>query len=280
MLLHFFVDELDKRGYYDQMKTLVENMYQQNGRQKVTIVAHSMGGPVTLYFLTSYPGVDQSWKNKYINAWVTLSGAWSGGVPTIPVVVTGTSKTPLFLKFFDDLISNFLVPVTRTFESLSFLFPKASVFGNSVLISTPSREYTANDYKQLFSDIGYTNGYKMFQGVQKLNQGYPSPNVHTYCYYGVNVKTPVKYTYDKDFKRDNTVGLRESSVQYGDGDGAVNTVSSEVCHKWTNMPSSLYSFTYRKYSKVNHDGIVKNTRVLADIAAIVRAPPPTSHLSV
>ena len=279
-MLHFIADELDKRGYYDRMKTLVEDMYQQNSKQKVTIVAHSMGGPVTLYFLTSYSGVNQQWKDKYINAWVTLSGAWSGGVATVPVVVTGTSKTPMFLKFFDDLIATFLAPITRTFESFPFIFPKASVFGNSVLISTPSRDYTANDYKQLFRDIGHTNGYKMFQGVQKVNQGYPSPNVHTYCYYGVNVKTPEKFIYDKDFKVDNTVGLRESRVQYGDGDGAVNTVSSEVCHKWTKMPSSLYSFTYRKYNKIDHNGIVTNTRVLADIAAIVRAPPPTSHLSL
>ena len=262
------------------MKTLVEDMYQQNSKQKVTIVTHSLGGPVTLYFLTSYSGVNQQWKDKYINAWVTLSGAWSGSVATLADIVTGTSKTPSFLKPFDNFISEVLVPITRTFESFPFQFPKASVFGNSVLISTPSRDYTANDYNKLFSDIGYTNGYKMFQGVQKVNQGYPSPNVHTYCYYGVNVKTPVKYTYDKDFKGDNTVGLKESSIQYGDGDGSINIVSSKVCHKWSKMPSSLYSFTYREYNKVDHGGMVTNTHVLADIAAIVRAPPPTSHVSL
>ena len=261
------------------MKTLVEDMYRQNSKQKVTIVAHSMGGPVTLYFLTSYSGINQSWKDKYINAFVPLSGAWSGGVATLPEVISGAERTPQFLMFANELVSNFLIPITRTMESLPWLFPKAAIFGNGVLISTPSRDYTANDYKKLFSDIGYTNGYKMFQGVQKINQGYPSPNVHTYCYYGVNVKTPVKYTYDKDFKGDNSIGMK-TSIKYGDGDGSVNTISSEICRKWTKMPSSLYSFTYRKYNKVNHDDIMNNKRVLADVAAIVRAPPPTSHVSL
>ena len=261
------------------MKKLVEDMYRQNNKQKVTIVSHSLGGPIILYFLTSFAGVNQSWKDKYVNAFVPLNGAWSGGVSTLPEVISGTERTPQFLKFAEELVSNFLVPIARTLESIPWIYPKAAIYGNDILISTPSRHYTANDYKQLFSDIGYTNGYKMFQGVQKINQGYPSPNVHTYCYYGVNVKTPETYTYHKDFKRDNSIGMRPS-IKYGNGDGSVNLVSAEICHKWKIMPSSLYSFTYRKYNKVNHDGILKNTRVLADIAAIARAPPPTSHISL
>ena len=50
----------------------------QNGNRRVTLVAHSMGGPVSLYFLTQFARVTQQWKDTYIKSWVTLSGAWSG----------------------------------------------------------------------------------------------------------------------------------------------------------------------------------------------------------
>ena len=51
-------------------------MYEDNGNTKVTLVVHSMGGPVSLYFLTKF--IDQNWKNKYIANYITLAGAWSG----------------------------------------------------------------------------------------------------------------------------------------------------------------------------------------------------------
>ena len=140
------------------------------------------------------------------------------------------------------------------------------------------RDYTANDYKQLFSDIGYSNGYNTYERVLGLNKGYPAPNVPTYCYYGVNVDTPGKFTFGKNFSK-NIIGMVPTDIQFGDGDGTVNTVSSEICHKWSTM-SPKYPFTYRKYNEVNHGDIVKNDRVLADIASIVRAPPPTSHMSM
>ena len=52
-------------------------MHNSSGGEKVTIVIHSMGGIVSLYFLNEV--VTQEWKDQYINAWVTLSRAWSGG---------------------------------------------------------------------------------------------------------------------------------------------------------------------------------------------------------
>ena len=41
-------------------------MYKENGNTKVTLVVHSMGGPVSLYFLTKV--VNQQWKDTYIHS--------------------------------------------------------------------------------------------------------------------------------------------------------------------------------------------------------------------
>ena len=63
-------------------------MYQENGNTKVTITAHSMGGPTVLHFLTSEI-VTQSWKDTYIGNFITLSGAWSGGNEALQAAVSG-----------------------------------------------------------------------------------------------------------------------------------------------------------------------------------------------
>ena len=246
-------------------------MYKSNGRTKVTLVVHSMGGLVSLHFLTAYRGINQAWKDKYIHAYVTLSAAWSGGVATLQTVISGYHGIPDTLLFASKIIGNFIVPLARTFESLPWLFPKSSVYGNRVLVSTPSKDYTASDYKELFSKIGYTNGYRFFQGVQGINPNYPAPNVPTYCFYGDKVDTPLKFTYSKNFNgHTNTIGWKPK-VTNGDGDGSVNIESSRVCHRWSSMPSK-YSFRYKAFHKVSHSEIVSDRKVLAEIGKIVGAP--------
>ena len=264
-------DELEKRGYFHQLKSMIENMYNSNSGTKVTLVVHSMGGLVSLHFLTGFSGVNQAWKDTYIHALVTLNGPWAGTVFVLQTVISGFHKTPDLLLFASKLIDKFALPLTRSFESIPWLFPKSSVFGNQILISTPAKDYTANDLKELFRKVGYTNGYRFFQRVQAINPNLPAPNVPTYCFYGNKVKTPSKLTYSKNFNgKTNTVGLRPR-VTNGDGDGTVNIESARVCHKWSSMPSK-YPFRYKVFSGAGHNSIMKKSKVMAEIGRIVRAP--------
>ena len=258
---HLSTDELERRGYFDNLKRLVEFMYRDNGNQKVTLVVHSMGGLVSLHFLTGYSGIDQAWKDTYINAYVTLSGAWSGGVAALGSVISGKQFGDF--NALNELLAQFLVPITQTIPSIPWLLPRASVFGDRVLVETldaSERDYTAADYQQLFNLIGYDNGYQIHQNlIQTITPDYPAPNVPTYCYYGVDVPTPERYIYDQ-------VGGQPMFVVEGEGDGTVNLVSSEVCLRWRSMP---YRFESRQFSGVNHFNIVRDQEVLKDIAEIV-----------
>ena len=248
-------------------------MYYKNNRAKVTLVVHSMGGLVSLHFLTGYDGIDQAWKDRHINAYVTLSAAWSGGAAALRSVISGTHS--VINKFmWVDVINDYLVPIARTFESIPWLFPRPSVFKDQVLVSTPGREYkaTVRDYQALLTNIpGYENGYQFFQRVQKINEDYPAPYVPTYCFYGDKVNTPLKFDYPKKFDgRTNTIGMTPKTT-HGPGDGTVNTVSSHVCRRWGSMRPH-YHFTDKAFNGVNHMGIVKDKSVLQEIAKIVRAP--------
>ena len=78
--------QLNQRGYYANLKQLVETMYKQNNNMKVTFIIHYMGGPVSLYFLANV--VDQKWKDQHIHSYVTLAGAWDGANSGLGMLVS------------------------------------------------------------------------------------------------------------------------------------------------------------------------------------------------
>jgi len=47
--------------FYPRFQSLVEETYELNGQTSVHLITHSLGGPVTLYFLNSMP---RAWKQK------------------------------------------------------------------------------------------------------------------------------------------------------------------------------------------------------------------------
>lgn len=57
-----------------------------NNNTPVTLLAHSMGGPMTLIMLQRQ---SQKWKDKYISALITLSAVWAGSVKAIKVFAIG-----------------------------------------------------------------------------------------------------------------------------------------------------------------------------------------------
>ena len=91
------IDKLEEMGYYSGLKCLVEEMYKDNNMTPVTLVAHSMGEPVSLYFLNNI--VNQTWKDNYIHAYVpvaaawdgAVAAAWDGAVAALEVILSGTA---------------------------------------------------------------------------------------------------------------------------------------------------------------------------------------------
>ena len=61
--------------YFVLLRDLVEETWQLNGRRKVVLLAHSMGGLYAAYFLSRQPA---AWKDNYIEALVTVNTPWAG----------------------------------------------------------------------------------------------------------------------------------------------------------------------------------------------------------
>ena len=92
---------------------------------------------------------------------------------------------------------------------------------------------------------------------------FPSPNVPTYCFYGLGIPTPETFAYDGGFPD------TQPTIINGEGDGAVNRNSLEVCLRWAN---GSYPFKLSVFPGVFHANIVTDEVVLQSIGEIVGAP--------
>ena len=75
--------------FYKNFRNLIEETYAMNNNTAVSLVTHSMGGPVALYFLNRQ---SQAWKDKYIHSLVTLAGGWGGAAKLLRLMASGKSN--------------------------------------------------------------------------------------------------------------------------------------------------------------------------------------------
>ncbi|XP_050407578.1 phospholipase A2 group XV-like isoform X2 [Patella vulgata] len=72
--------------YFIRLKNLIEDTYIMNNNTPVVLLAHSLGGCVSLYFLNNQ---SQSWKDKYISKYVTVSVPWGGTIKSLLLFTSG-----------------------------------------------------------------------------------------------------------------------------------------------------------------------------------------------
>ena len=127
------IDELKQQGYFTKLQSLVEEMYNV-GNGGVTIIVHSMGGPVSLYFLTSV--VSQEWKDQYIHAYIPLSPAYAGAFGNLEAILFGNHVIKNVASGKDSTAT------TRSFASTAWLLGSPSIWGSTPILTTPNRNYT------------------------------------------------------------------------------------------------------------------------------------------
>ena len=234
------------------MTGLIEEMYEESSQQKVTIVVHSMGGPVTLYLLNNV--TTQEWKDKYINTFIPLAGAWAGCNGGLLTKISAMLAGPQ-AEYLEHFGTSF-----QTLESLVWLIPNPLVWKDRVLVTTKSHNYSANEYEQLFDSISRQTDYNEIKQAFRNNGNLSAPNVSVHCFYGIGTPTVEVVNYGS--------GLPTSydSITYGDGDSVVNLLSSQVCQQWSNQEAP---FNVKIFEKLDHDEIVTDTSTLDAVALAI-----------
>lgn len=207
----------ENKEYFLKLQLMIEEMAEKYGGP-VVLIAHSMGNMYTLYFLNHQP---QAWKDKYIKAFVSLGPPWAGVAKTLRVMASGDNNripviSPLKIR-----------SQQRTAVSTAWLFPYAHTWpSDMVLVSTPSANYTINDYQRFFKAINYTDGWSMREDTEPLVSALEAPGVAVHCLYGTGIPTAQSYIYG------TFPDAEPTTVINGEGDGTVNVLSAIQCKRW------------------------------------------------
>ena len=76
--------------FFVNLTNIIESTYKVNGNKPVVIIGHSMGAALTLILLHDKP---KTWKNKYIKAFVSMSGPYGGSAKAVKVFAVGKSQS-------------------------------------------------------------------------------------------------------------------------------------------------------------------------------------------
>uniref|UniRef100_A0A4W4GB54 Phosphatidylcholine-sterol acyltransferase n=1 Tax=Electrophorus electricus TaxID=8005 RepID=A0A4W4GB54_ELEEL len=239
--------------YFSDLKNLVEEMHDEY-KQPVYLLGHSMGSNYILYFLNQQ---SQAWKDRYIKSFISLGAPWGGAVKSLRVLATGENDGI-------PLVSTIKIREEQRMTTTNpWLLPSMEAWPKDhVFISTPSFNYTNQDYKRFFTDINFEDGWYMWEDTRTLTAGLPTPGVEVYCFYGVGLPTPVTYVYGEEFPDADPV-----DILYDDGDDTIDSRSMSMCKRWIGQQEQQVHVT--EFKGMPHLDIVFNHIVLATIQEIL-----------
>ncbi|KAL7307235.1 hypothetical protein TKK_0000957 [Trichogramma kaykai] len=237
----------ENEEYFTKLKELVEETYIINFNQPVTLLAHSMGGPMSLIFLQRQT---QKWKDKYISSLITLAGAWGGSVKALKVFAIGDDLGAYLLR------ESILKDQQITSPSLGWLLPSKLFWkDDEVLVQTQTKNYTFANIKEYLIDINVPNGWEFYKDNEKYQLDFRPPGVVLHCLHGEKVDTVEKLYYKPGITIDGYPQLIP-----GNGDGTVNIRSLEGCMHWTDkQKQKIY---HQPFPGVNHMQILSDKKVL------------------
>lgn len=242
----------EMKEYFVNLKILVEDTFTKTS-QRTIFVTHSMGSPMTLYFLNQQT---QAWKDKYIKSWISLGGCWAGTVKALKVYAQGDNLGVRVLS------ETALREQQRTSPSLSWLMPSDKLWRpDEVIVQTSTRNYTIRDYQDFFLDINFPTAYDYWQDTRPLVHDLVAPGVELHCLFGTGVDTAERLVYDK------TTPLGKATIIMGDGDGTVNVRSLSACAKWADEQKQ--PVVVQPFPKRDHMGVLNDPDILSYIQNVV-----------
>lgn len=220
-------DESYLKRYYAELKALIERAYDktascESGPKRVFVGTHSLGGPVFLYFLNTY--VDDAWKQKYLRAFISVGGPWTGSPKAIRALLSGDSEG----MPGDNL--EFL-SAERLMGGLLWMAPYQAFHADTSFVSVGGKDYgvSTDDVGELFGRIARRphQAHLLNEVLAPRGRTVADPGVLMACIYGKGLPTEAHYTYaNESFDSDPVIDQRVS------GDGTVTLDVLEYCKQW------------------------------------------------
>ncbi|KAL7674866.1 hypothetical protein ACOME3_001140 [Neoechinorhynchus agilis] len=141
--------------------------------------------------------------------------------------------------------------------STVFLLPSLKYWNTTEpIVCGAKRDYTVQNYKQLFRDIRYNDGFNIWFNMKDKFDPSVEPGVETHVLYGSGIPTELQYIYPPGMPKWYD---HDPIIDYGDGDGTVNAISLiAFLHLWE-QKRSIYHFEVKGSQ---HREMLSDPRVL------------------
>ncbi|KAJ1258829.1 hypothetical protein BS78_10G105000 [Paspalum vaginatum] len=214
--------------FRSSLKRLVEHASQSNGNKPVILVTHSFGGFYAMEFLHR---TSLQWRRRYVKHFFMLC-IGVGGSPLIMQVLASNTGSPS-----PTLLGSVLTFGKKTFATTFSLLPSPKVYGDTPLVITPARNYSAEDIPEFLAAAGFSDDEiaRYRTRALPLTLNFRAPLVPMTSINGVGVPTIDKVIYsDGNFSA-------TPQVINGDGDGAINLRTVLALNKFIgNDPDQPY----------------------------------------
>ena len=257
---------------YNELQSLAERAYRQDGR-RVVIVGHGLGALYFLRFLNTH--VEQTWKDRHIEAFVTVSAPFGGSAKAISSVMSGSISgipdTSALNRVFDSM-GAFLwyfpnencFPHSRKFARYKNTLYSAKAEDLVTLLEHMNLTQTAHAFSRLF--INFSDSLKF-------------PSVDVYSIYGSGVRTETFYRLSMSGKIVN-IGydgsVEEAEREDGNlGDGVVELASLQFAKRLFRIRDTEYLFSSKQLRGrlSEHNMILSNPSFLDYLVSILGDEP-------
>eukprot|EP01063_Lacrimia_lanifica_P032758 TRINITY_DN5654_c0_g1_i1.p1 TRINITY_DN5654_c0_g1~~TRINITY_DN5654_c0_g1_i1.p1 ORF type:complete len:415 (+),score=174.42 TRINITY_DN5654_c0_g1_i1:60-1304(+) len=210
-------------GFFETLKARIERMAADNDGQRVTLTGHSMGGYVGALFLNTY--VDAAWKDRYINAWVSVAGVYAGAGKAMGALLYGGAQG---FPFAHHLVFDILKGWGGMMALLPSNAPGAAVWpSNFTAIQIGEKKYSVDELQAAMEALGQIPSAHLTDKLRSLDSQSP-PGVKAHCVFARGSSTAVA----AKFKSAEGLARWYPETLHGDGDGTVPIESLSVCNNW------------------------------------------------
>lgn len=250
-------------GLYPNLTKLIEDTSHRNNAP-VILITHSLGGVMLLHYLHTF--VSDTWRKQYVAGWFSVNGVFGGTSKVARMFASG-------LTFGLPLIPSDYFKAMETGAPISlWMLPSPRVYGDTVVVQTPTKKYRARDWLALLKDMNNTQMVNIADKFERTGLSPDSwwnkflPDLPTHFIVTNGFKTPLTYAFDGSFVE----GFNEvpSSTEYVDGDGTVPWDSLVSYRQWEGAhPNGHWS--EEVLGKVNHRNSITDDRVSSSIVKFI-----------
>ncbi|KAF8779169.1 hypothetical protein HU200_002845 [Digitaria exilis] len=252
-------------GFRSKLTRLIERASEMNGKKPVIIVTHSFGGDYAMEFLNRSP---LPWRRSYVKHFVMLCGV-IGGTPLMMEVVASTMGSPPPTT----LLGSMLSLGNRSFESMYSFLPSPVVYGDTPLVITRAKNYSAENMPEFLAAVGFSGDEiaRYRTRALPLTLNFRAPLVPMTCINGIGVPTVYKMVYwDGNF-------TEKPQAVNGDGDGGVTLENVLAMKRLVGDDPAQPYFKSVLVPNTTHSGMISDDSALrAVVNEILKANQATS----